>query len=146
MHSGMILSVIFFAATHKALSAPLSTSSAAHTAQVMLPYGQVVGNRLELADEYLGIPYAQPPLTRFEAPVAWTSQYPNGSWTATEYSEMCLQPQLTTAQFSYNHSSTVRIRGSEDCLHLNIYTPRHSSKLLPVMLWIHGITGPAAAP
>ena len=63
------LLVILFTATHRAQGAPLS-SSVPHAAQVPLPYGLVLGNRLELVDEYLGVPYAPPPLRRFEPPVA----------------------------------------------------------------------------
>ena len=131
------LLVILFTATH-IQGAPLS-SPVPHTAQVPLPYGLVVGNRLELVDEYLGVPYAEPPLRRFEPPVAWSSQYPSGSWRASKYSEMCLQPE-------YNRllQPVGSPQGSEDCLYLNIYAPRHSGEPLPVMLWIHGITRPVA--
>merc|ERR1711865_766866 len=128
------LTVIFFAAIHRALGAPLITSSIPHTAQVLLPYGQLIGNRLELVDEYLGVPYAKPP-TRFEPPQAWSSPYPNGTWKASEYSDICLQVVRDPNDILHPTGS---VHGSEDCLHLNIYTPRHGRKPLPVMLWIHG--------
>merc|ERR1711865_555789 len=128
------LTVIFFAAIHRALGAPLITSSIPHTAQVLLPYGQLIGNRLELVDEYLGVPYAKPP-TRFEPPQAWSSPYPNGTWKASEYSDICLQVVRDPNDVLH---PTASVHGSEDCLHLNVYTPRHGRKPMPVMLWIHG--------
>lgn len=29
-------------------------------------------------------------------------------------------------------------QGSEDCLYLNVYTPKISTNLLPVMVWVYG--------
>uniref|UniRef100_A0A1B6ECM7 Carboxylic ester hydrolase n=2 Tax=Clastoptera arizonana TaxID=38151 RepID=A0A1B6ECM7_9HEMI len=78
--------------------------------------------------EFLGIPYAQPPVgpLRFKDP-----QPPKpiqGILYAHSPSSECLQ--------SYGNVS-----GSEDCLYLNVYTPKlpHIGfTLKPVMVWIHG--------
>ncbi|CAG9859230.1 unnamed protein product [Phyllotreta striolata] len=78
------------------------------------------------------IPYAKPPVgkLRFEAPV------PNDPWVeernATGVHAECPQNDI----FAFNE-----IKGEEDCLYLNVYTPKLSdfeNGLLPVMFWIHG--------
>ncbi|XP_046608887.1 juvenile hormone esterase-like, partial [Neodiprion virginianus] len=81
---------------------------------------------------FKGIPYAKPPVgnLRFKdpvPPVIWS-----GTMDASRNPEPCVQinPQLHTAT------------GNEDCLYLNIYTPRLRSgndiKQLPVMVYIFG--------
>ncbi|XP_058800335.1 venom carboxylesterase-6-like isoform X3 [Phymastichus coffea] len=82
-----------------------------------------------------GIPYAQPPIgkLRFKAPqpvVAWP-----GELQATKLAHECLL---------YNHKPDHlpgdRVRGSEDCLYLNVYVPDIDdySIPLPVIFWIYG--------
>ncbi|XP_060878026.1 esterase FE4-like [Metopolophium dirhodum] len=73
---------------------------------------------------YTGIPYAKPPIgeLRFKAPVPvepW-----NGILDATKESNICIQQGSTD--------------GEEDCLYLNVYSPKTNKKSLPVMFWIHG--------
>ncbi|XP_014300694.1 juvenile hormone esterase [Microplitis demolitor] len=78
---------------------------------------------------FLGIPYAKPPLgyLRFKPPQeadAWT-----GIYQATEHKNDC--PQLNIINGS--------VVGNEDCLYLNVYTPKiWDTKLRPVMVWIYG--------
>ncbi|XP_033228895.1 esterase FE4-like [Belonocnema kinseyi] len=79
---------------------------------------------------FLGIPFGKPPIgnLRFANPV------PAGKWSgirpANSFGNICVQ------------NDKGHIRGKEDCLFLNVYTPRlqfnSSSTLLPVMVWIHG--------
>ncbi|CAG7822767.1 unnamed protein product [Allacma fusca] len=83
--------------------------------------------------QFLGIPYAKPPVgeLRFEPPQRaekWT-----GILDATKYSSMC--PQLS-------HIFQLP-DGHEDCLFLNVNTPRlpkngDRGKPLPVMVFFHG--------
>ena len=73
---------------------------------------------------FKGIPFAAPPLRtlRWQPPkpvVAWDSVR-----DATEAGPVCMQGG-TQAQ-------------SEDCLFLNVWAPRESIGLQPVMVWIHG--------
>ncbi|XP_064211368.1 uncharacterized protein LOC655784 [Tribolium castaneum] len=78
---------------------------------------------------FQGIPYAKPPTgpLRFkdpQAPEPWT-----GVKDATTEGSVCYAKHML-----FNN-----IIGSEDCLHLNVYTPELASKnLRPVMVWIHG--------
>ncbi|XP_017783906.1 PREDICTED: venom carboxylesterase-6-like [Nicrophorus vespilloides] len=97
--------------------------------------GQIQGKSLKIKSgkeirAFLGVRYAKPPIgeLRFMPPQQlgkWIGiQYPNGNHP------ICTQLDL------YTPGST--IQGEEDCLFLNIYTPKVSSKLLPVMVYIHG--------
>ncbi len=76
------------------------------------------------------IPFAKPPVgeLRWQAP-----QNPD-PWEETRQSEefcsMC--PQMST------ENGTSVLKGSEDCLYLNIWRPRSTDTDLPVYLWIHG--------
>uniref|UniRef100_A0A348G5Z4 Carboxylic ester hydrolase n=1 Tax=Odontomachus monticola TaxID=613454 RepID=A0A348G5Z4_ODOMO len=85
---------------------------------------------------FRGIPYAIPPLgeLRFQSPkpaAAWEGVRP-----AQDDAAICPQ------QISMNQSE---IKGVEDCLYLNVYTPKVPSdeeavtfQRFPVMLWFHG--------
>ncbi|KAF7996027.1 hypothetical protein HCN44_009065 [Aphidius gifuensis] len=81
-----------------------------------------------------GIPYAQPPVgeLRFRAPQKVKSWMP-GDIVAIKTGPPCTQ---------YIHTpidAKERIHGAEDCLYLNVYKPVvESSKVLPVIVWIHG--------
>jgi para-nitrobenzyl esterase len=87
--------------------------------------GLIAGNHRE----FLGIPYAAPPIgeLRWKAPVshaAWTA-----AWDATRFGPDCAQVSFVPGLA--NHSS-------EDCLYLNVYVPNPARRHLPVMVWIHG--------
>lgn len=83
---------------------------------------------------FLGIPYAKAPVgdLRFSPPVApprW-----NGVFDATRDASPCSQRNVL--------GDRSLLLGSEDCLYLNVYTPKLPSHPghypLPVMIWIHG--------
>lgn len=108
----------------------LPTSASAQTLISTLD-GDVQGQLNEDTREFLGIPYAAPPVgsLRFAPPAPpapWV-----GTLDATTYPVGCSQlPTLT--------NSDTRIE-NEDCLYLNLWTPNPvPSKPLPVMVWIHG--------
>jgi para-nitrobenzyl esterase len=91
--------------------------------------GPLKGIETPTVNEYLGIPYAVAPV----GPLRWTPPQPHGRWhgvrLAIQFGNFCSQPGFS----------------SEDCLYLNVYTPRHKKKQnehhgLPVMVWIHGGT------
>lgn len=97
-------------------------------------YGQVKGERTKNVSVWKGIPYASPPVgdLRFRAPeppVPWT-----GIYDATEFGPVSMQPEDPMMQvLEGEHPET-----SEDCLHLNIWSPAADGKQRPVMVWIHG--------
>jgi para-nitrobenzyl esterase len=92
--------------------------------------GPVRGLANGAVDEFLGIPYAAPPV----GALRWRPPQPAASWPgirdATQFALHC--PQLPSP---FGHAST-----SEDCLFLNVFTPSHrqAGSHFPVMVWIHG--------
>ena len=93
--------------------------------------------------EFLGIPYAAPPV----GALRWQPSQPRKPWSgtreATGYAPHCPQPAG-----AFGRPST-----SEDCLYLNVFTPAgaqagtpagaqagvgQSTRNLPVMVWVHG--------
>ena len=91
--------------------------------------GAVRGKAVAATDEFLGIPYAAPPV----GALRWQSPRPAAPWhgvrQATSYAPHCPQPSSP-----FGMAST-----SEDCLYLNVFTPAHSNaRNLPVMVWVHG--------
>ncbi|MFI7416457.1 carboxylesterase/lipase family protein [Nonomuraea sp. NPDC049684] len=78
---------------------------------------------------FQGIPYAAPPV----GALRWGSPRPAAAWTgvraATRPGPACAQ----VMDFIGDKPST-----AEDCLYLNVTTPRHAAAKLPVMVWIHG--------
>ncbi|XP_018667387.3 carboxylesterase 4A-like isoform X2 [Ciona intestinalis] len=95
--------------------------------------------------EFLGIPYAEPPIgpNRFEPPA------PSLPWNFTkyfyQYGSSCYQASPTTQQRIKDKKTTDEVLVysdmSEDCLFLNIYTPWRAGdidNLLPVMIFVHG--------
>lgn len=109
--------------------------------------------------EFLGVPYAEPPLgnLRFEVcPNYLCSQFRpanhfvfvntdkkcvvfiqrpvaakpwKGIRSAKDYGPPCMQLEVMV---------TARVQGDENCLFLNIFTPLKSQKLLPVLVFLHG--------
>ena len=95
-----------------------------------------VGIELNNSYQWLGIPYAEPPQgsLRWKAPRALSNQ--KDVVKALKFSDAC--PQVPS--ISLDRGGKGEYTGSEDCLYLNIFTPKKisSEKKLPVMFWIHG--------
>ncbi|KDR12774.1 Esterase FE4 [Zootermopsis nevadensis] len=107
---------------------------------IVLNQGSVKGHRLTTRKggeifAFQGIPYANPPVgeLRFQPPQAkepWS-----GVLDATKEAPVCVQRGI--------YPGDNEIRGQEDCLYLNVYTPRMPDSTLgvvplDVMFWIHG--------
>ena len=104
------------------------TDDGAEVPDVFTESGPLRGIIRDQVDEYLGIPYAAPPVGNLR----WMPPHPYGRWPgilqATQFGNVC--PQEGGA-----------VIGSENCLFLNVYAPHARKKrgpLLPVMVWIHG--------
>jgi len=82
---------------------------------------------------FRGIPFAKPPVKelRFKDPEPFDDSW-DGILDATEDPNSCIQYDMFRNTFE----------GEEDCLYLNVYTPKFESQdftdPLPVMVWIHG--------
>ena len=104
-----------------------SVSSGAGGPVVRTANGAVRGLASGAVDEFLGIPYAAPPV----GALRWQPPQPAASWSgvraATQFAPHC--PQVAGP---FGEAST-----SEDCLYLNVFTPAGGG-LHPVMVWIHG--------
>src|SRR3984957_8075315 len=89
--------------------------------------GAVRGLASGAVDEFLGIPYAAPPV----GALRWQPPQPAASWPgvrdATKFAPHCPQPASPFGQAST----------SENCLFLNVFTPATGGQH-PVMVWIHG--------
>jgi para-nitrobenzyl esterase len=96
--------------------------------------GQIQGtSRRGGGAEFLGIPYAEPPVGNLR----WHEPLPAKSWTgvrsATTFGVPRAQPDL--GEWNRHDAET----GKEDCLFLNVIVPEWPvRKPLPVMFWIHG--------
>ncbi|PIK41875.1 putative carboxylesterase 5A [Apostichopus japonicus] len=94
------------------------------------------GNRPVFA--FRSIYYANPPVgsNRFSAPSPRT--LPAGDYDATDYGPLCPQDMELLA-LAYHGYPIPSKKPSEDCLHLDVYTPTlDTNSRLPVMVWIHG--------
>ncbi|KAJ7160903.1 alpha/beta-hydrolase, partial [Mycena filopes] len=105
---------------------------------VRLPYGSFQGFNSGNITQFLGIPFAQPPVKelRFREPRMPISF--SGTRNATTYGSAC--PQITFTpimglNFEGNYTSI-----SEDCLTINVFKPTASPlhSKLPVAVWFHG--------
>src|SRR6516225_8258365 len=118
------------ATTRLQSTAPIRNTSS--NPAIVTESGPVKGILVNTVREYLGIPYAAPPL----GALRWLPPQPFGRWKgllqAAQFGNFCIQPD--------GHGGTF---GSEDCLSLNIYSSREKKNQnqhdgLPVMVWIHG--------
>jgi para-nitrobenzyl esterase len=93
-------------------------------------YGKVRGVKTGTCRVFKGIPYAKPPVgpLRFrppEEPEPW-----HGIRNAAEFGPAALQSRAG----SWDPDAAM----SEDCLYLNVWSPKEDGALKPVMVWIHG--------
>ncbi len=116
----------------------VATASAGSSSQRPIAFtesGLVIGSTADGGSEFLGIPYAAPPVgaLRWRPPKRYEF-FPGSVLQATQFGSACTQPGGI---------------GGENCLFLNVYTPQTESddkaesddrrgRGLPVMFWIHG--------
>lgn len=108
----------------------LATPAAAQ--QVATDSGAVAGATAEGIASFKGIPYAAPPVGAGR----WSAPAPVAPWSAsrdaTAYGPDCMQNPLPGIKAGERLMS-------EDCLTLNVWTPKPAKGAkLPVMVWIHG--------
>ena len=100
--------------------------------QVTIDSGAVAGATADGAASFKGLPYAAAPV----GDLRWSAPAPVASWSAprdaTKYGPDCMQNPLPGIQPGSRPMS-------EDCLTLNVWTPKPAKGAkLPVMVWIHG--------
>ena len=116
--SGLLATVVFSA------TATGQTSGCAPDTTVQTTNGPVCGIVVGGVGEWLGIPYAAPPV----GGLRWAPPQPPTPWTST------LQ---ATAFGSACQQARPGVQSSEDCLYLNVWRPPGGNHL-PVMVHIHG--------
>jgi para-nitrobenzyl esterase len=93
---------------------------------VVTSTGAVSGRLSGDVSEYLGVPYAQPPV----GALRWRAPEPVACWAgvrpATTFGTVCTQLE-----------SDGGVSGGEDCLTLNVFAKRGVTGA-PVLVWIHG--------
>jgi para-nitrobenzyl esterase len=106
-------------------------------AQVRVDQGVLAGTQFGSGGAvFLGIPYAAAPVGRLrwmapQVPAKWA-----GVRDANHYGSAC--PQLPSAWLP-EMLGRKEMQTNEDCLYLNVWTPRLSAGArLPVMVWVHG--------
>jgi para-nitrobenzyl esterase len=104
-------------------------------------YGKVRGYRLRGINYFLGMPYGadtsgpnrfMPP----QKPKPWTNVYPAIWWGNSAPQDMDNRYENKFGSFRdhWNYDDV-----SEDCLHMNVFTPAlNDGKKRPVLFWIHG--------
>jgi len=113
------LALVFLLATTLGAAAAVNTSE-----------GPVEGVSKNGVTQFLGIPYAKPPV----GDLRWMPPQPAAKWMAVrdamKFGPTCAQV-TTLGPFAGPPNS------NEDCLYLNVFTPDLKGKL-PVLVWIHG--------
>lgn len=115
----------------------LSFASAQQAVTVQTRQGAVIGQQTAVRT-FLGLPYAAPPVGELR----WKPPQPAAAWPtprdATRFGGECAQTVL--ALFALPGETPGAVKGQEDCLSLNVYTPNGATaqSKLPVMVWLHG--------
>ena len=119
-------------ADRPACTAPEIDTGAGSVCGLALEADAADGSGHRVVDAYLGIPYAEPPTgdNRWQPPVP--AKPHDDVLKATDFGPVC--PQV--------EPSPKKVAESEDCLSLNVWTPRAGASggapSLPVMVYIHG--------
>ncbi|GBM53521.1 Acetylcholinesterase [Araneus ventricosus] len=102
--------------------------------------GSLIGTYVKVFDTdvaaFLGIPFAKPPTgrRRFQKPE------PTEPWKGKLFADKISRPCMQYSSKNYSFISTTE--PSEDCLYLNVWTPKErccdTKELLPVLVWIYG--------
>jgi para-nitrobenzyl esterase len=121
---GLSATFVFSAATQASTPTPRPI--------VQISDGRIQGVRRGSVDEFLGIPFAAPPV----GPLRWQPPRRPKPWATvlqtTRFAPVCAQ--VTTLGVYAGPQSD-----DEDCLYLNVFAPRrHPLRPMPVIAYIHG--------
>jgi len=118
----IIFGVLFFSCKEQPLTTLIVTDA-----------GKVEGVQENGFMSFKGIPFAAPPV----GDLRWKEPQPVKHWEGV----------LKANEFGPASPQAQKLRQSEDCLYLNVWTPaKVASEKLPVMFWIHGGGFVAGAP
>jgi para-nitrobenzyl esterase len=108
----------------------MTMTMAAQSAPVVTAEGPVEGFAKNGVTQFLGIPFAKPPVGNLR----WMPPQPAAKWSAVR---QATKFGLTCAQVTTLGPFAGPANSNEDCLYLNVFTPGTKAKL-PVLVWIHG--------
>ncbi len=113
------------------LSIDLTSSS--RDLNIFTSSGEVLGRKSKNSVIYEDIPYAKPPIgnLRWKAPRKISQ---TNFKIEPKENNFCVQ---RPSNLGGADGDTLYV-GTEDCLYLDIFTPKKNEKKLPVMFWIHG--------
>lgn len=123
--------------------------------------GRIVGVESPLPNgksflSFQGIPYAQPPVGELRFKVIYFNDFhwknkrkvklkllflncSQAPKPLTKFNEPVLDCTRERDPCYHKDMISVDLTGSEDCLFLNVYTPKlNNARNLPVMIWLHG--------
>jgi para-nitrobenzyl esterase len=130
----LVVILLFASVAELPAVAELAAMTEADKSIVMTERGPVRGTVGSNFRQFLGIPYAAPPMGKLR----WAPPREHARWftplNATRFGNHC--PQVASP---FGTASL-----TEDCLFLNVFTPdeeanhESDSRLYPVMVWIHG--------
>jgi len=119
----------FLSAAAAALSLHGAASAAEPGLEVTMKSGKLAGAVVGESRAFLGVPYAAPPVGKLR----WAKPEPSAAWDgvrpASAYASKCP---------TFNWGPPGPPVGSEDCLYLNVFTPKDAKGPLPVAVWFHG--------
>jgi len=96
---------------------------------IHLSDGDVQGSQNGMTRQFLGIPFATPPI----GPLRWRPPAPVTPWQGVLQADTFSRPCAQLASIQAGASD------NEDCLYLNVWTPDPApARPRPVMVWFHG--------
>jgi para-nitrobenzyl esterase len=109
------------------------SASAEGAMTVPVTGGQIVGRTYGSGAVFAGIPFAKPPV----GPLRWQAPRAVEDWTGVRDATVPALDELQPDDGAWNHGMI--LNSSEDCLYLNVVTPRWpAGGKLPVIVFVHG--------